>query len=121
MTNTMKKTTSLGLAAILLAGVFAVPAIAASDFDDDFLVKQLQQRGVNATDVYEHGDNVIRADVKLADGTTVFQYFYEDTLQPVKTPTGETRVLSRVDRGIDRSAASGPTDSLLYDGDGENI
>ena len=45
MTNTMKKTTSLGLAAILLAGVFAVPALAASDFDDDFLVKQLQQRG----------------------------------------------------------------------------
>jgi hypothetical protein len=120
MTNTMKKTTSFGLAAILLAGVFAVPAIAASDFDDDFLVKQLQQRGVNATDVYEHGDNVIRADVKQADGSTIFQYFYEDTLQQVK-PASETRVLTQVDRGVVRSAPTPSTESLLYDGDGDNI
>ena len=116
----MTKFAPLGLAAILLAGTFAVPALAFSDFDEDFLVKQLQDKGVNATDVYENGDNVLRAEVTLADGSTTYQYFYEDTLTPVKSGASETRVLSKVDTGsYQRPAAS--TDSLLYDGDGDNI
>lgn len=115
------KTSSLGLAALLLVGGLSVPAFAAedSDFDSDFLVTQLQQKGINAIDVFENTDNIIRAEVKLADGSTVFQYYYEDTLAPVKGPAqGNARVLSRVDTGVTRL----PFDnhSLLYDGDGDN-
>ena len=117
------KTSSLGLAALLLVGGLSVPAFAASEdssFDNDFLTTQLQQKGINAVDVYENGNNVIRAEVKLADGSTVFQYFYEDTLTPVKASGGaDTRVLSRVDTGVRHAPAS--TNSLLDDGDGDGI
>jgi len=116
-----KMKTSIGLAAVLLAGAVSLPAFAMSDFDEDFLISQLKDRGITATDVYENADNVIRADVKLADGTTEFQYFYEDTLQPVKAPGSETRVLSKVDTGVVRDVATPSTHSLLYDGDGDNI
>jgi len=115
------KTSSLALASLLLVGGLAVPVLAAdsADFDSDYLTTQLQHRGVNAVDVYENGDNVIRAEVKLADGSTVFQYFYEDTLAPVKAPAvGNTRVLSKLDTGA--KAAPVTTDSLLYDGDHSN-
>lgn len=111
------KTSALGLAAVLLVGGLSVPAFAASDdssFDSDFLVTQLQQKGINAVDVYENSDNVIRAEVKLADGSTTFQYFYEDTLTPVNAPAqGNTRVLSKLDTGVKAAPAS--SDSLLVD------
>lgn len=111
------KTSALGLAALLLVGGLSVPAFAASDdssFDSDFLVTQLQQKGINAVEVYENTDNVIRAEVKLADGSTQFQYFYEDTLTPVKKSVqGNTRVLSKLDTGARSAPAS--TDSLLVD------
>ena len=111
------KTSALGLAALLLVGGLSVPAFAASDdsgFDSDYLVTQLQQRGINAVDVYENSDNVIRAEVKLADGSTQFQYFYEDTLAPVKASVqGNTRVLSKLDTGTTSAPASG--NSLLVD------
>ena len=116
------KTSALGLAALLLVGGLSVPAFAASDdasFDSDFLVTQLQQKGINAINVYENSDNVIRAEVKLADGSTAYQLFYEDTLTPVKAAgQSNSRVLSRLDTG-----ASAPVDnnSLLYDGDGDDI
>ncbi len=115
------KTSSLGLAALLLVGGLSVPAFAAdgSSFDSDYLTTQLQQRGINAVDVYENGDNVIRAEVKLADGSIDFQYFYEDTLAPVKASVqGNTRVLSKLDTGS--KAAPVTTDSLLFDGDHSN-
>lgn len=111
------KTSALGLAALLLVGGLSVPAFAASDdssFDGDYLVTQLQQRGINAVDVFENSDNVIRAEVKLADGSTTFQYFYQDTLAPVKASgQGNTRVLSKLDTGVNAAPASG--DSLLVD------
>jgi len=110
------KTSALGLAALLIAGGLSVPAFAAdSSFDDDFYLTQLQQRGVNATAVYENANDIIRADVKLADGSTEFQYFYQDTLAPVKAPQGNTRVLSKLDTGV--KVAPVTTDSLLYTGD----
>lgn len=110
------KTSALGLAALLLVGGLSVPALAASDdssFDSDYLVTQLQHKGINAVGVYENSDNVIRAEVKLADGSTQFQYFYEDTLAPVKASVeGNTRVLSKVDTG---SNAPVDNNSLLVD------
>lgn len=110
------KTSALALAALLVAGGLSVPAFAADDssFDGDWYVTQLQQRGINAVDVYENTDNVIRADVKLADGSTQFQYFYEDTLAPVKAPgQATTRVLSKLDTGVKTAPAS--SESLLED------
>lgn len=112
------KTSALALAALLVAGGLSVPAFAADDstFDSDYLVTQLQQRGINAVDVYENGDNIIRADVKLADGSTSFQYYYEDTLAPVQAAAQpNTRVLSKLDTGV--KAAPVTTDSLIYSGD----
>jgi len=50
----------------------------------------------------------------LADGSTQFQYFYEDTLSPVKAPgQATTRVLSKLDTGVKTAPAS--SDSLLED------
>jgi len=110
------KTSALALAALLVAGGLSVPAFASdeSSFDGDWYVTQLQQRGVNAVGAYEKSDNVIRVDVKLADGSTQFQYFYEDTLAPVQ-PAGQptTRVLSKLDTGVKKAPVS--TESLLED------
>jgi len=101
------KTSALGLAALLLVGGLSVPAFAASEdssFDSDFLVTQLQHKGINATDVYEHADGVIRAVVKQADGSSIFQYFYKDTLKPVQSSAqGNTRVLSKIDTGVKKA------------------
>ena len=110
------KITALTLAAVLVAGA-AAPAFAdsLSDFDRDFLVAQLRDRGVAAVEVYENGDNRIRAVVQTADGSEQFQYFYEDTLQPVGANYGHgTRVLSKVDVGGRSANGTSPT-SLLVD------
>ena len=115
------KTSALGVAALLIAGGLSVPAFAAdSSFDDDFYLTQLQQRGVNATAVYEGANETLRADVKLADGSTQFQYFYQDTLAPVKASVqGNTRVLSKLDTGVRAPVVD--NNSLVYDGDnGDN-
>lgn len=108
------KTSALALAALLVAGGLSVPAFASdSSFDGDWYVTQLQQRGINAISAYEKTDNVIRVDVKLADGSTQFQYFYEDTLAPVKPAAPTTRVLSKVDTGVKTAPVT--TESLLED------
>lgn len=114
------KTTSLSLAALLLVGGLSVPALA-SDKTDDLATyaKLLQQKGYDVTAVYESSDNILRADVKLADGSTDFQYFYADTLSPVRAPAeANTRVLTK----LDTRAVSNPvvTDSLLFEGDKDN-
>lgn len=111
------KTSALALSALLLAGGLSVPAFAASynsTFDSDFLVKQLQDRGVNAVDAFEKTDNVIRVEVKLADGSSQWQYFYQDTLTPVKSGAQtSTRVLSKVDTGARKAPVE--NNSLLVD------
>lgn len=111
------KTSALGLAALLVVGGLSVPAFAASEdssFDSDFLVTQLNQKGIAATDVYENTDNVIRAVVKQADGSSTFEYFYKDTLTPVKASVGgNTRVLSKLDTGARKAPAN--EGSLLVD------
>jgi hypothetical protein len=111
------KTSALGLAALLVVGGLSVPAFAASDdssFDSDFLVTQLNHKGIAATEVYENTDNVIRAVVKQADGSSKFEYFYQDTLTPVNASAGgNTRVLSKVDTGAKTAPAY--NESLLVD------
>jgi hypothetical protein len=52
------------------------------DFAKSAITHQLQQRGIDATDVEEWG-NYVRADVKLANGSTQVQFFEPITLQPV--------------------------------------
>jgi hypothetical protein len=83
------KTSAIALAAVIVAGLVA-PSFAASngystdsDFDADFILTQLQQKGVDATAVFPNGSDRVRAVVQQADGSQVFQYFDEDTLAPV--------------------------------------
>ncbi|MDB5542248.1 MAG: hypothetical protein JWQ89_3975 [Devosia sp.] len=112
------KTTTLGLAALLLAGGLSVPALAAT-FDAQYYLTLLQQKGIEATDVSQASSNVIRAEVKLADGSTATRYFSTATLAPVGAPApANTRVLSKLDVG--GTAAAVANQSLLYDGDGTN-
>jgi hypothetical protein len=94
------KTTSIALAALLVAGSVAAPAFAAEstiDFDSQLTVMKLQNRGVNAVAAYEGAPDQIRAVVELADGTQVFQYFDETTLRPITHGVAQTRVLSDLD------------------------
>ncbi len=114
------KTSPLAIAALVVAGL-ATPVFADSlngsnsDFDASYILTQLQQKGIAATAVYENGADRVRAVVQLADGSEVFQYFYEDGLRPVSSAsTGNTRVLSKLDTGS-RPAAPAVTDSLLVD------
>ncbi|MGV3491521.1 MAG: hypothetical protein ACO1OG_09385 [Devosia sp.] len=90
----MKKIVSLGLAAVLATGAFAVPAFA-SDFNESSVKSRLEAQGLNVVDVFGAGKNKVRAVVELADGSEVFQYFYLDGLRPV-TNVGGTRVLSEM-------------------------
>ena len=83
------KTSAIALAAVIVAGLVA-PSFAASNgyttdanFDADYILTQLQQKGVDATAVFPNGSERVRAVVNLADGSQVFQYFDEDTLRPV--------------------------------------
>jgi redox-regulated HSP33 family molecular chaperone len=96
------KTSSLALAAVVVAGAFAAPALASdnSRFDGDWYVTQLKHKGVNAVEVYEGSPGEVRAVVQLADGQQVFQYFDDETLAPVGINAApKARVLSKVDTG----------------------
>jgi hypothetical protein len=109
------KTTSLALAAVVLAGAFAAPAIANdSTFDGDWYVTQLQHKGIDAVAAYEGAPGEIRAVVQTADGQ-VFQYFDDETLAPIGAAgpnAPQTRVLSKLDTGT-RAAPNFSQYSLL--------
>ncbi len=85
----MKNTIVALVAAAAMAGV-AVPAMAApppvevesSAFDSDYVLYQLQSKGVNASAVEEWG-SYIRAFVIGEDGRQVMQFFDPDTLVQV--------------------------------------
>ena len=112
------KTSSLAIVGVVLAGL-VTPAFAGgissdSGFDRDDYLTRLIQKGVDATDVAEGAPGQIRATVQLADGSSKFQYFYEETLQPVTAGKGNTRVLTKLDTGT-RTVAPVSTESLLED------
>jgi hypothetical protein len=103
----------LAAAFVALAGL-AAPAIADDEananFNEDAVLATLHQQGINASDL-QGWNGKIRATVTLADGSTTFQYFDEDTLQPVgdNVATGSIRgerVARRVDSNYERPVAA---------------
>jgi hypothetical protein len=108
----MIKTSSLTLLAAALVAVagLSVPALAEDDsgtsFDDDLVAAALADRGISVVELDEYPGK-IRATVRLADGSTAYRYFEIGSLQPVSGPGDEgagTRVLTRLDVGVDRAA-----------------
>ena len=87
-----KSLIALGAVAVLAAG--ALPSFASTDavfgnnnytqidLAKSAVQQELQQKGINATNVDEWG-GYVRADVKLADGTTAIRFFQPVSLTPV--------------------------------------
>jgi hypothetical protein len=102
----MTKTSSLTLAAAALVAVagFSVPVFADDDagtsFNDDLVASALAERGIQVAGLAETGFGTIRATVVLPDGTTEFQYF-DSSLQPLDSQKGNSRVLSKLDVGVE--------------------
>lgn len=106
--------TTIALAALLVAGAVSAPVLASdSSFDNDWYVTQLQQRGVNAVEVYEGAPGEVRAVVKTADGKQIFQYFNDETLAPIGATGSNTRVMTKLDTGA--KSAPVQSESLLID------
>ena len=125
----MIKTSIATLATLIAVAGLAAPALASSvlsdnsdpkNFNEDIVLRQLEDRGLNVIGLYDWRDN-IRADVQLADGSSQFLYFEAGSLKPID-PTGSgsnTRVLTKVDTGaITRPVVS--THSLISDYDDDN-
>ena len=114
------KTTSLAIAALLLAGGVSAPALALaadSSFDGNWYVTQLQHKGIDAVAAYEGPPGEIRAVVQTADGQ-VFQYFDDETLAPIgnyAATAPRTRVLTKLDTGTPRAPAATPYSLLAPD------
>lgn len=104
--------TPIALAALLIAGVVAAPALASS-FDGDWYAKQLQHKGVNAIEVYEGAPGEVRAVVETTDGKHIFQYFNDETLAPIASNTGtNSRTTPQLES---RKSDTNSTHSLLED------
>jgi hypothetical protein len=109
----MTKTSSLTLVAVAFASALtlAVPAIADDDagtsFNDDLVKQSLAERGFDVIDLAE-APGKIRATVRLADGSTTFQYFDINSLQPLDAAgsSGNSRVLTELDVG-NRASVNG--------------
>jgi hypothetical protein len=124
----MTKTSSLSLvaAAALVATLgVAAPVLAEDDagtsFNDDLVASALAERGINAVQLDENFGK-IRATVQLADGSTEFQYFDIDTLQPIAASggNGNSRVLSDLDVGVERAAPVGAQSLTWVDPDDQD-
>jgi hypothetical protein len=100
------KTSSLALAAVLLAGAFSVsaPAFAYEEgdgpvFDTDGYTRQLEAKGLDVRDVESYGADAIVATVRDSDGHQSFMYFDKDSLRPLNSVDDghANRVLSKLD------------------------
>jgi hypothetical protein len=112
---------SLALVGVVLAGLTA-PVLASdtnldgNSFDEFSVVSALRGQGVNAVAANDNWNGKIRVTVADANGNQSFEYFYEDTLQPVVTNTApKTRVLTKVDTGLKTSTPLTMEHSLLED------
>lgn len=114
----MTKTSSLTLVAAALVAVagFALPVMADEDdpmtpFNESSVLSTLRAQGVNASDL-QQWNGKIRATVTLADGSTSFQYFDADTLQPVGDNLTTGSIGVRAERNVQRDAAPQDLNSL---------
>jgi hypothetical protein len=112
---------SLALVGVVLASL-TVPALASdtkidgNSFEEFSVVSALRAQGVNAVAANDNWNGKIRVTVADANGKQSFQYFYQDTLQPVvSNPAAKTRVLTKVDTGLKASAPLARESSLLED------
>lgn len=121
----MKKIIAASLVALVASGGVALPALASpfgnqsltaqdrmiGDYPASGYVQALRNNGVNAVQVYEWGDNAIRAEVSLGDGRVVYRYYDVNSLKPLGAPAaaGDTRVLTRIDTGLKARLAPGST------------
>jgi len=109
----MRKFALPALAAFVAVASLAGPALAAGSlssvsetsgdsYNETIVLQSLQARGIDASALSDW-NGVIRATVRLGDGSTSFQYFDIDTLQPVTATgavLGDTQVLSDRDVGV---------------------
>lgn len=112
----MKRVFASSLVALAAVGTMALPALASpfgnqsltardhmiGDYPASGYVQALRAAGINAVQVYEWGDNAIRAEVSLGDGRIVYRYYDLNTLRPLGAPASAegARVLSRIDTGV---------------------
>lgn len=89
---------SLALVLLASAGV-AAPALANDDFssfDAGYQLTRLQDQGVNAVDVSEAPGDQLRATVKLADGSTAFEFYDAASLKLIKSSQGGSEVTGSI-------------------------
>jgi hypothetical protein len=78
---------TLALVLLASAGV-AAPVLADDDFssfDAGYQLTRLQDQGINAVDVSEAPGDQLRATVKLADGSTAFEFYDAASLNLIKS------------------------------------
>ncbi|HHY49226.1 MAG TPA: hypothetical protein GYA10_05710 [Alphaproteobacteria bacterium] len=118
MTRTSISLALLAAAAVTAIGL-AVPAAASDEtftFNEDAVLATLHERGINASSLAEW-NGTIRATVTLADGSSRFEYFDANTLQPVNGPVagnGNSSVLSKLDVGAARAVPAPSLNSLTW-------
>ena len=96
------------LALVLLASAsVAAPAFAEDDFssfDAGYQLSRLQDQGVNAVDVSEAPGDQLRATVKLADGSTAFEFYDAATLNQIGSSQANSDVTGSI-RAADGKAS----------------
>jgi hypothetical protein len=89
---------SLALVLLASAGV-AAPVLADdnfSSFDEGYQLTRLQDQGINAIDVSEAPSDQLRATVKLADGSTAFEFYDAATLRLIKSSQDGSEVTGSI-------------------------
>jgi hypothetical protein len=89
---------SLALVLLASAGV-AAPALADdnfSSFDTGYQLTRLQDQGINAVDVSEAPGDQLRATVKLADGSTAFEFYDAATLNRIGSSQAGSEVTGSI-------------------------
>ncbi len=111
---------SLAVVGVVLASLTA-PVLASdtkidgNSFEEFSVVSALRAQGVNAVAANDNWNGKIRVTVADENGKQSFQYYYQDTLQPVVNAAPKTRVLTKVDTGLKAAAPLVNEHSLLED------
>lgn len=108
---------SLALVLLASAGA-AAPALAADfgSFDPSYQLTRLHDQGINAVDVAEDSADVLRVTVKLADGSTTFEYYDAASLRPIRSSQNGSEVTGSIGKApVQYSAPSTSLNSLTHD------